>query len=154
MALRRLLVTTGAAVLAVACGGMSSSNGPTKSGAEAGVGEDASRHDAGSDANATTEASCSAVGRDYDAIANTTAYRTCAAATDCAIVSSDVCFDTSTLSVNAAGVAASQSLRKQWHDLHDCGVGDCGSGGGPSLTPSCSAGSCVALLADGGVYTP
>jgi hypothetical protein len=157
----RTLAPRAAAVflmLVAACGTTSSSGGPPDGGAPGGdggqdgsVADGATSNDAAPDADPKI-AACNKVDSDYRAIATNPAYRSCATAADCTLVSSDVCFYMPQLSVNAAGVAASKALQQQWHALGDCFVNDCGSGGGPGFTPGCPAGTCVALQADGGIF--
>jgi hypothetical protein len=148
-------------VVTAACGGTAASDSTTSTrGAPGSDGGHDTTSDGGagaSDAATAPDAdpkvlACGKVDADYRAIATTAAYRTCTTAADCTIVSSDVCTFLPQLSVNAAGVAASQALKQQWHALGDCFVNDCGSGGGPGYTPGCPAGKCVALQADGGIY--
>lgn len=154
-------------LLAAACGGTSSTGVPAGDGGSAatsgdanvapppgsGAADGATAPDTGASADGGP-LTCAQVRSQYAALGSTPAYVSCATGADCTIVSSDVCYRNPTLALNAAGVAAANALGDRWQQLGECGVMDCGSGGGGGLTPGCPAGKCVALLADGGIAPP
>jgi hypothetical protein len=134
----------------LACGGTTSSS-TTSTSLDGGASPDASgvtadaavpSSDSG-DADAAPSA-CAQVTGKYGALGSTAAYLTCSTSSDCTIVSSDICYDTPTLALNAAGVAEANALEGQFNSLDQCGIQDCGSGGGGGVSAACESGKCAA----------
>ncbi len=155
--LARAIASTFAVLLTAACGGTTSQTTPPLGNPDAGASPDAAA--AGGDAATAGDSgdgapSCAQVEGSYAGLGSTPAYLSCATSSDCSIVSSDICYDTPTLALNAAGVAAANALGSEFQTLGQCGRQDCGSGGGGGVSAVCTDGKCATGVGVGGDAGP